>query len=118
VTLAFTFPPVQKPRIDDRTAVRHDSYTSSGLRQSALERVDIIRHLQMDYVPWADLPAWEPFIDYAVTGGDFQYYPDATLTAFQTFELLDDGFTPSYNVRGLTKFTLKLHLVPGGASST
>jgi hypothetical protein len=116
-TLAFTFPPVQKPLLDDREAVRHDSITTSGLRQSALERVDIIKHLQMEYVPWADLTAWAAFIDYAIQGGEFSYYLDASLSAFQTFELVDSSFAPTYNSRGLTKFTLKLRLVPGGASS-
>lgn len=118
VTLAFTFPPVQKPLLDDREAVRHDSITTSGLRQSALERVDIIKHLQMEYVPWADLTAWAAFIDFAIQGGEFSYYPDASLSAFQTFELLDTNFTPTYNSRGLSKFSLKLRLVPGGPFSS
>lgn len=116
-TLSFTFPPVQKPLLDDREAVRHDSITTSGLRQVTLERVDIVKHLQMEYVPWADLTAWAAFIDYAIQGGTFSYYPDAGLSAFQTFELLDSSFAPTYNSRGITKFNLKLRLVPGGASS-
>jgi hypothetical protein len=101
--------------LDDREAVRHDSMTSSGLRQVALERVDIIKPLQMENVPWDDLPAWRDFIDFAIEGGQFSYYPDATLTAFQTFELMDTSFNPKFNVRGLSKFSLKLRLVPDGA---
>ncbi len=117
VTLTFTFPPIQKPYLDDREAVRHDSITSSGLRQSALERVDVIKILQMENVPWEDLPAWAAFIDYAIEGGDFAFYPDVALTAFQTYELVDDKFNPKFNVRGMTKFSLNFRLVPGGVSS-
>ncbi len=117
VTLAFTYPPINKPLLDDREATRHDSITSSGLRQSALERVDIIKNLQMENVPWEDLPAWAAFIDYAIQGGEFSYFLDATQTAFQTFELVDQNFKPSFNVRGITKFTLVLRLVPLGAFS-
>jgi hypothetical protein len=115
-TLIFTFPPIQKPYLDDREAVRHDSMTSSGLRQVALERVDIIKPLQMESVPWEDLPAWAAFIDAALTGIEFAYYPDATLPDFQTFELVDTSFSPKFGFRGMSKFTLKLRLVPGGAS--
>ena len=116
-TLAFTFPPVQKPLLDDREATRHDSITSSGLRQSALERVDIVKNLMMEFVPWADMPAWGAFIDYAIQGGTFQYFPDSSLSAFQTWELVDSNFKPSYSVRGISKFTLVLRLVRGGLSS-
>src|ERR1700756_2850312 len=98
--LSFTYPPVQKPLIDERSAVRHDSITSSGLRQVALERVDIIKPLIMEYVPWEDLPAWAAFIDYAIEGGEFAYYPDASQPNFVTLELLDTNFKPTFSVRG------------------
>jgi hypothetical protein len=117
VTLNFTYPPTQKPMIDNRAAVRHDSMSSSGFRQVALERVDIIRPLQFENVPWIDLQNIGTFIDFALQGFSFSYYPDATLTAFQTFELSDTDFNPTFNVRTLSKFNLKLRLVPGGASS-
>lgn len=116
-TLAFTYPPIQKGMLDDREALRHDSITSSGLRQSVIERIDIIRPLQMENVPWEDLPAWETFIDFALAGGTFLYYPDATASAYKTFELMDTSFSPRFNARGLSKFSLKLRLVPDGASS-
>lgn len=110
-TLAFTYPPIQKAMVDDREALRHDSMTSSGLRQTVLERVDIIKPLQIEFVPWEDLPAWEPFIDFALAGGTFDYYPDADLSAFQTCELMDTTFSPKFNVRGLSKFSLKLRVI-------
>jgi hypothetical protein len=116
VTLSFTFPPIQKPLLDDREAVRHDSITSSGLRQSALERIDIIKPLQMEYIPWEDWPNWQPFIDAALTGIDFAYYPDASLPDFQTFELVETSFNPKYSFRGISKFSMNFRLVAGGPS--
>jgi hypothetical protein len=114
--LDFTYPDVQKPMTDLLQAVRHDSITSSGLRQSMVERVDVLKTLQFDSIPWADLPAFSDFIKYAIEGGSFQFYPDATASAFQTWELVDDNFSPQFSSRGLTKCTLKLRQVPGGTS--
>ena len=116
-TLSPTYGPIGKAMMDDRDAVRHDSMSSSGFRQVALERVDIIRPLQFEFVPWTDLAAWQDFIDYALLGGTFAYYPDATASAFQTFELMDTSFSPKFASFNLSKFSLKLRLVPGGASS-
>jgi hypothetical protein len=111
-TLNFTYPPIQKGMLDDLEALRHDSMTSSGLRQVALERVDTIIPLQIEYVPWDDLPNWKAFIDYAIIGGTFDYYRDATLGAFQTCELMDTNFSPKFNARTLSKFSLKLRVIP------
>lgn len=117
VTVNPTYPPIQKAQLDDLESVRHDSISSSGIRQVATERIDTIKPLQFENVPWEDLPAWKQFIAFAIEGGTFSYYEDATASAFQTFELLDTSFSPKYNIRGLSKFSLKLRLVPGGASS-
>ncbi len=118
VTLNFTYPDIQKPMTDPLEAVRHDSITSSGLRQTMLERVDAVKNLQLENIPWADLPALAAFMSYAIQGGSFLYYPDAAGSAYQTWELVDDKFDPKFNTRGLSKCTLKLRKVPGGASST
>lgn len=117
VTLSPTYPPIGKAMMDDRDAVRHDSMSSSGIRQVALERVDIIKPLQFEFVLWTDLPAWQSFIDFAITGGQFSYYPDATASAFNTYELMDTSFSPKFASFNLSKFSLKLRLVPGGSSS-
>src|SRR5437660_810378 len=90
VTLTPTYPNVQKPYMDSFEALRHDSITSDGIRQSMLERVDRIRPITFESVPWTDLPMWEDFFAYAVQGGSFRYYPDGTQSAFQTWELVDD----------------------------
>ena len=84
VTLNFSFPPVSKPGADDRNAVRNDSITCSGLKQSMWQRTDIFKTLQMDFVPMDDLVAWEAFLDYALQGGEFNYYPGGTSASVAT----------------------------------
>lgn len=118
VTLNFTYPPVQKPGIDPLSAIRHDSTTISGIRQAITERVDTLRTVQIDFVPFADLTAWGAFMNFALQGGTFKYYPDATLTAFDTWELEDTDWKLSLNVRLHSKFTLQLRKVIGGAAGS
>jgi len=112
-----TYPNVQKPYLDDFEAVRHDSISTSGVRSSMVERVDRIRNVNFNNVPWADLPMWDAFFSYAVEGGSFVYYPDVTATAFATWELVDDKVSFSFVCRGVSKFEMHMRLVPGGASS-
>ena len=116
-TVSPTYPNIQKPYMDNFEATRHDSTTSDGTRQSMLERVDRIRPINFESVPWTDLPMWEAFFSYAIQGGNFQYYPDSTATAFQTWQLVDDKITPTFVAIGLSKFVMNMRLVPGGLSS-
>ena len=117
VTVTPTYPNVQKPYLDNFEAVRHDSITSSGLRQSMVERVDRTVTVNFENVPWTDLPMWEGFFAYAVQGGSFEYFPDNTATGFNTWELVDDKVEFSFNDRGLSKFEMHMRRVPGGPSS-
>lgn len=119
-TLTFSFPPVNKSGTQDRIAQRNDSISLSGLKQSLWWRTDKFLNLQMDFVPLADLPAWEDFIDYSLQGGEFSFYPDATLAGFTVYTLDDSSsdtgtvsFTPTRNVVGITKFTLRFRRVIG-----
>lgn len=117
VDLVPTYPPTKKPYMDDLKAVRHDSFSSSGIRQSMLERVDTIKHVEMENIPWADLPTlWQPFMTFAIEGGQFEFFPDSTATAFATYELVEDQITPTFSSRGLSKISFTIRLVPGGAS--
>lgn len=117
VTFIPTYPNMQKPYIDDFEPIRHDSITSSGIRQSMVERVDRIKHVNFEFVPWSELPSWEAFLSYAVQGGDFSYFPDSIATAFQTWQLVDDKVSPTFVCIGFSKISFSLRLVPGGASA-
>jgi hypothetical protein len=138
-TLVFTYPPVEKPfgltnDGDEIESVRNDSITLSGLRQSMFFRQDEFKHLIMQNVPQADMPAWKLFFNFAQTGDSFLYYPDSTLSGFDEWLLEDSGgsnrsqtsssssssstnWNPKYVQRHLASFELVMRKVPGGLSS-
>jgi hypothetical protein len=134
-TLNFTYPPVEKPfgatnDGDEVEAVRYDSITLSGLRQSMFYRKDIFKHLIMANVPVADLPNWALFMDFVHEGDSFLYYPDSTLSAYDEWWMEDSGgsnrsdsgssssnWAPKYLVRGLASFEVVMRKVPGGLFS-
>jgi hypothetical protein len=111
-TLTFTYPPVAKPGVDDLEQQRTDSISLSGLKQSISVRTDDFFNLQMDFVPIADLPAWQQFMQYALTGVQFQYYPDASIGVFTTFTLEDTKWLPTRAFFGTAKFKLRFRKVP------
>ena len=108
VTLNFTYPPVQKPGDDEYTAKRTDTTSSGGKRQSICERIDTYKTLQMDFVPMADLPNWNAFFQWSLTGRAFDYYPDSTSGTHTTYTLDDTDWSPAYNFRTVAKFKLKM----------
>ena len=74
-----TYPAVKKtPAGADLEAVRHDSISSTGVKQAVLERVDTFYELPFEFIPEADLTAWEAFIKNVIGGAKFDYYPDST----------------------------------------
>lgn len=111
VTLTFTWPPVSKPGANKRTATRFDSDTLSGYRQSFTTHVAQYLTLQMDAVPQADLGNWATFIDFAIRGPAFDYYPDATSGSFKTYTLNDTDWDPSFAYRTMAKFKIEMRLV-------
>jgi hypothetical protein len=113
VTLNFSYPDTGKPYGDILEAQRNDTISSSGsVRQAMLRRVDVKKELQIENVPWADLPAWAAFIQFVVAGGTFLFYPDSTSPLYATWELADEKFSPKFSVRGISKFTLNMRRVP------
>ena len=98
--------------MDDFEALRHDSITSSGVRQSMTERVDRNLTVTFESIPWTDLPNWEAFFAYAIQGGPFDYYPDATLGTFQVRQLVDDKVSAKYQSYGLSSISFSMRLVP------
>lgn len=132
-TLQFTYPPINKPGpygVMDQEAVGSISITLSGKRQVMFLRTDQFFHLIFDStVPWADMAAWQTFMQYAQPGGSFLYYPDAGGTAYDEYVIEDGGgsprnyttaniSTPAWNPtmgsRQMSSFELVLRKVPGG----
>ena len=88
-TLMFQRPPTKVPAYSS-TAVRHDNVASSGVRESVLERIDNFLDLDLEWVGiGSDVQAWAQFMNYALQGGVFAYYPDSS--QIQLHELLARG---------------------------
>ena len=94
-TLSFTYPPTKKPGSTlERVAVRTDSDTLSGLRQSFFERVDQF---------WT--------LDMPLQGGSFDYYPDSTVASYTSFTLEDTQWNPKFAYIGMVSFTMRFRLL-------
>jgi hypothetical protein len=117
VTLSPTYPPIAKPGAEERVALRHDSVTISGYMQSITEHVEKFLTLDFPFVPMTDLAAWQLFIDYAILGGAFDYYPDfgGAPTVFQTYTLADTNWKSAFAFRTMAKITIRMRRV--GSSS-
>ncbi len=103
VTLSPTYPATSKIPVDALAATRHDSITSDGHRQVVTERID-----DVNTVPEADLAGWRSFLGYALGGGPFDYYPDATSGTHETYELVDTGWDPKRVCSKTYSFTIGL----------
>jgi hypothetical protein len=106
-TLNFSYPPRQQPGYL-KTAVRHDNISTAGVRESVLERIDTFLEFTMDYLQaGTDLADWSEFLDYALTGGVFAYYPDASQAAFINCLLENTDAQIAYKAPGVYSLTLK-----------
>lgn len=106
-TLDFTLPPRQQPGYL-KTAVRHDNISTAGIRESVLERIDAFLEFTMDYIQaGTDLANWTAFLDYALGGGPFAYYPDASQPGFINCLLESTTAQIAYKAPGYYSLTLK-----------
>ena len=107
-TLSFVFPPRQLPGYQ-KTAVRHDNISTAGIRESVLERVDEFLELTMDWIrAGTDLANWQGFLDHALTGAAFAYFPDAAQPAFTNYLLEDTETQIAYKALGVYQLRLKM----------
>jgi hypothetical protein len=110
-TLSFESPPQQQPGYV-KAAVRHDNISTSGVRESVLERIDQFMELTLNWIyAGADLANWTAFLDFALTGGAFAYYPDASLPAYTNYVVEDTGATIVYKAAGVYSLKLKLRVL-------
>jgi hypothetical protein len=106
-----TYPPTQKPLASELEATRHDSLTTSGIKQSISERVDSFLTLKFTSVPAADITAWSSFMAWALAGNTFTYFPDSTLGASTDYTLEDTSWLPPKVFFGHTAFTFRMRQV-------
>jgi hypothetical protein len=107
VTLNFQYPPRRVPAYAFE-AVRHDNVASSGVRESVTERVDQFLTLELEWIlNGADVAAWSAFMQYALAGGQFSYYPDASQAAFTNYWLEDTQSVARYKAPGKYALSVK-----------
>src|SRR5574337_426998 len=100
-TLAFLSPPRNLPGYS-KTAVRHDNLSTAGIRESVLERIDEFLELSMEWIrSGTDLQNWQAFLDHALTGAPFAYYPDAAQPDFTNYLLEDTETRIEYKAPGI-----------------
>jgi len=110
-TLTFLRPPRKLPAYQ-YNAVRHDNISSAGVREAVLERVETFLEFEMEWVAiGSDVQAWNQFMKFALGGGQFGYYPDASQPAFTNYWLEDTNWTAAYKSVGQYTFKLKFRAV-------
>jgi hypothetical protein len=113
VNFTPTFPATKRPPLNTvLSAVRHDSITSAGEKQSVFERIDQMIPLSFENVPQSDItstPGWQDMFTNVLAGAEFVYYPDHTdLTTYDLVTLEDMDFKPKWV--GWQNFSLSFNL--------
>ncbi len=105
-TLTFARPP-RFVAAYNRVATRHDNLSTAGVKETLLDRVDNFLELTLDYVGLgSDMTAWAAFMEEALRGTPFDYFPDASLVAFTTYTLEDTDWKAEY--KSPAHFTFKV----------
>jgi hypothetical protein len=111
VTLTFLRPPRKVPAYE-YNAIRHDNISSAGVREAVLERLETFLALEMEWVGIGpDVQAWNQFMEFALGGGQFGYYPDASQAAFTNYWLEGTNWAAAYKAPGQYAFRLKFRQV-------
>lgn len=114
-----TWPAVKKtPQgVAPLEAVRHDSITTSGIKQSVLERIDEFLELSFEDVPESDLATWKAFFSVALAGSQFTYYPDSTVPGtYFDYTLEDMAWRPKWKSWKNYSFAIRMRLWHGTAT--
>ena len=79
------------------------------MRESVLERTDEFLEFTLEFIKaGTDLANWQAFLDHALTGAAFAYYPDATQAAFSIYLLEDTEAAVKWKAPGVYTLSLKL----------
>ena len=91
----------------NRVAKRHDNLSTAGVKEVVVERVD--NFLEFD-MPWvaigSDVNGWDSFMQNALQGVPFSYYPDGTQSAYTNYTLEETGWRPEYKAPGQYSFRM------------
>jgi hypothetical protein len=99
-TLSFIVAPRFVPHSSKR-AVRSDTYSTGGVRQTVMERIDQFMDFKMEWIAaGADAAAWEAFLASALQGIPFDYYPDAAAANYTTYAATNTDAKLAYKAPG------------------
>lgn len=104
----FTF--ARQPRqvaAYNRRATRHDNISTAGVKEVVVERVDNFLEITMEWVTTGnDVNGWDAFMQNALQGVQFSYYPDGNQAAYTNYTLEDTNWRPDYKTPGQYAFRL------------
>lgn len=110
-TLSFVYPPRMVPHAALQT-VRHDNIASSGQAERIFEQTADFLVFTMEYVKLgSDVSAWDTFMRQALQGISFDYFPDAAVNSFTSYELEDTNWVPAFKSLGMFSFSVKARKV-------
>ena len=92
LTLNFSYPGRRVPDYE-KEVIRHDNIASSRKAELVFEGADVFLSMDIEVIPQADLAAWESFLDWALQGNTFDYYPDADVASSTTYTLENKNLT-------------------------
>jgi hypothetical protein len=76
-----------------------------------LERIDQFLEISLEWIrAGSDLANWTVFLDFALTGAAFAYYPDSSVNAYTNYVLEDSGATLAYKGPGVYSLKMKFRL--------
>ncbi len=110
-TLSFLRQPRKVPAYYSEIA-RLDNVATSGVRESLSLRTDNFLEFEMEWVAiGTDVQAWNTFMQFALKGGQFSYFPDSALAAFTNYWLEHTTWRPDYKSVGQYTFRMKFRQV-------
>ncbi len=105
-TLVFQRPP-RLVSAYHRAAARHDNISTAGTRETVVERLDEFLELTMQWVSTgSDVDAWDAFMQNALQGIEFNYFPDQDQPDYTTFTLESTDWRAEYKTLG--EFTFRV----------
>jgi hypothetical protein len=100
-------------------AVRHDNVATSGLKESVLERLEMLIEFSMPALTISDAtdyPAWAALMKFALTGAAFKFFPNATLTEYYNCTSEDEDWDPQRAGPGKYTVACKWKIVPDASA--
>ena len=91
----------------------HDNLATGGLRERVVEAKDILIRFEMPALRLTgDFGDWAQFEDWALAGGQFSFYPDASLADYYHCVSDDTGFEYARNAPGQYAAAFHWRIVP------